>query len=248
MTNDSKWLNSDLFKFGSVIIIALGYLKLTYFYNQFGVNIFNYIDISELFVIFLTDTIYCGLLLFCLYALVNVNAITKTRVDFIPPFKKSRFSVNNSIKSNLIAISLFIILLIVAPYLYLNIKYYFKSTPILILINGTILFGLITTRIDVILNKSHNDNVIKLIEYLIYLFVLSFYILLRANYDVISIKHGESKMHVDLEFYTETLHISGDTIPIGQTSKFLFLYLKHEDATLIIKKENLEKIKINNLE
>ncbi len=248
MENKFKLLNSDLFTFGSIVIIVLGYFKLSFFYQEFYLNIFSFIDFTDLFIIFLPDAVNCGLLLFALYSLVNVNTLSKPRCDYIPPFKKSKFTINNAVKSNVILFSLLIIGYILYPALYLTIKFYSKSSFILLPFHLLFLMGVMTTRMDIILKKSHPEKTLKYLEYLAYFIVINFYLLLSANGDINKIKYGGSKITVNLEYPDKNFTINQDTVTIGQTPKYIFLYLKNEDATLILKKDNFEQIKVNRLE
>ncbi|HLO89685.1 MAG TPA: hypothetical protein VK172_00840 [Lentimicrobium sp.] len=234
----------NIMNVGAILVLVLGFLKVQYFYGQFYINISNYIELSEIFTMFLSDAIICAGILFTIYLLVNINKLTAYRddIDLITLREtklRNDFGRYNPIADLIIGIAIMVFILL-SGYLFLYARHYPWDSWYYLSIMFLFVMSLILTRTNIIRLNPFPNSLVKKLDYSIYISILVLILFFKTNSDVNFIKVGKNELKANFEFSGKTVSTSIDTAYIGQTSNYLFLYVKSKNSTLIFKKDKID--------
>lgn len=228
-------------------LIFIGSLYFHFYYEIFNINIFRYIDISEIVVSFLNILIPVSIFLifitgyiYCVHLVGNLKKNNAKKVDEVIQKKESFWTIT-TIQSiwNIVTISICIILLLIMP----------SSLPFTITFSNIIENEII--QIILILTTI----ILGIIEYNIKYIIINFlsFSIMIAGYNAIDDVNNKLRTakSTTFSFYCndgDTITTNENIIFVGRTSKYIFLYNLNDKSNVYlstseIKKYNTNKIK-----
>lgn len=246
---------------GTIVIIVCGYLKLFSYYSLFGLDVSPFLGLSDLFNLFLSDSISIALALASpIYFLINQENISKEiaeeviRIDerkkmyamFIGDMQKMRVfagiplyemptqSAGSRKNYNYYWFGGFVLCVLAFIILLFQDQTRNISSWYILLASTTPLFFLS------MLNGTKLDPG-KYYNFLLFLFGLILLIFARINYDYYNVMHP--KTYSMIETLDGSVYICNDRIKIlGFTEHYNFLHNTQTGENTIIRNDNLKKI------
>lgn len=248
--NSNKNHLGDYLKLVAPIIIVFGVIKLSIFYSEFNLNIFNYLDFDEILTSSLSDAIYFGIILFLgfYFGIVshNENESNKHR-----KFEKA-YMESNSLKRVLSFLANssqipFIILFLV------NLIIFYFITKFNILIDALkyfIYFFLAFLFLDYMCleaERNIRNKVSKDIPHSLFINIYIFgtfliYTVLIAKMEAFTIKKLKYNNEIKFKINNELIESNKIHYYIGQTRNYLFYYLEDKSETIVYPIKKLEML------
>jgi hypothetical protein len=230
-----------------IILSTLGYINLQAYYYFFNIEILNYLELSEIILLFFNTSI---LLIAGIIFIVGLSFILDHKImnEFDINNVDSNQTRTNKIQSSLKIGGLFILILIVLQILFnLIIKNYMGIIfPIGFIICGIVFFVVDKYFFNVLIIKSKRP-------FLFFTTVISFFSLLLINlititnsmqnaYDI-RYNHFQIKQ-LCFSYNSKTIKTSEELLYIGETKSALFLFDSKNSETIIFKIENIDYMRI----
>lgn len=228
-----------------VILTTIGYINLQFYYYFFGIEIINYLEISQILLLFFNKSILIILLLLSIITFIyliddEISQEVSNKEKLIQKEQKTKKII---FKGGSVIIILTLIYIIVDI---ISANYIGLIFPI-----GFLVLALINrigekTVLKTIVKK--NDSLFSFIIYFGFQVLLLFNLLTISN----SIDNGyrlrfenkQSKLICFL-YNGKTIKTNNKTIYVGETKKFMFLFDKEKEETLIFKTEEINALKFN---
>lgn len=219
----------------SLWILFSSIIKNQLYYDNFGININEFINLSEFPILFISDfTSYFFYLLYFITFLgvVYVKAYyRKLYGHYSLPFSTVK-------KVGLLAI-IFIPLIILFQLFFFNMNLYLKlqliQTEIILFLVGILLY----LDKDIKFSKKY-----YIVSCSILLLILSSF---KANIDILKIEEGKTSYKI--QFISNTLHYqsTSDYLFIGKTHDYIFMYDKKNRLTEVFKTAEINGLKLQKL-
>ena len=229
---------AKLLPLGAVILIGLGVLKASVYYNYFGVDIMSYLSTSEVLTLFLND--YESIIVLFIIGFIHFDLSEKT-IDFTE--KVTGLQIFEWIlkkgKWIFFLVSLFLTVLLI-------IRIQNQSLP---LKNGWIYFfcfNLSNVFHFLLINRNMRQEMhySKRLAHFFQITSLTLIVPLFALKDIRVIEHNQGKK-INLTLKNSTIIKSTKHFKyIGKASENYFFYNPKDKMTTIIKSENVEQIEI----
>lgn len=217
----------------SLWILFSSIIKNQLYYDNFGININEFINLSEFPILFISDfTTYASYLLYFLtfLGIVYVKAYYRKLYGHFPfPTVK---------KLGLIAIIL-IPVIIVLQLFFFNMNIYLKlqliQTEIILLLVGILLY----LDKDIKFSKKY-----YIVSCSILLLILSFF---KSNIDILKIEEGKTSYNIQFISNTLAYESTSDYLYIGKTHDYIFMYDKKNRLTEVFKTAEITGLKLQKL-
>lgn len=214
------------------ILTILGYEYLDKYYGHWGIEIYPFLDFSEILLLFLRNiTSVMIVLSLSVYFFLFGNYY-----DFVYKFSSIKFNIN---ERKLVQIIVIVSLLISV------IGFYFKNET-LILYNSILVYSMIFifsfNKINIILERkgvklSNEFSKILLIFFYLFLINISY-----SNYDYKMILNKEKVNIISFQYENRMINSNDSILFIGSTSKYIFLHNLKSKHNYIYEKSNIKNI------
>lgn len=212
---------------GTFLLIICSSIKLITFYDAFGIDIINYIKLSEVTFSFLDD-IYKYLTLLGVYIIWWV-------IDDLIIAKKEEGKVEDSISQrNYVRDIIIQIMLVYLTCLLLSI--FIRKDAITFLIGQLLLILILAFSQRKIYQFS------SLIKYYVLFFVVLAYTYFQAKIDISKLKDDNEFAKVSIIFDGEEIKSSKENYFIGRTENYTFFYNPNETKTTVYANSKISKI------
>jgi hypothetical protein len=210
------------------LLVVGNTIQLNVYYNFFDIDIFNYLDFTELALGFLDEIYYLAIVLtFFMFAFV-INDLFNV--------KKKIVEVDLKKKKNLLVGGFGIVLILLFIYSVAS-KYFLNHIlSLLAIVLIVIIYVLFSEKADEIQRSLKYYALIP-----VYLLICYFY----ANFKYYGIIENKVDPKSSIMMNDgEIINTSNDVIFIGQTKSHIFLFNKKNEYTSIIKWQNVEQIDV----
>lgn len=235
-----------------VFLVLLGYLKLYLYYNHWNIAIIDYLDISEITLLFLSDVhIIVAFVAIFLFPLTIGLAIIKyvemkdeqrresqsqqsTEIVGGSPVITESFSDHIQVKFVMMIACLIVAIVFISCF--------FAFNKIWLLYFSTFGFlQFVMTLMDYIF---HNDNNDKMIMQITFVLSATAFSILVAHYDICKTERNPAKYQTTIIANDYILNTSASNLYIGKTNNYVFLYDKETKTSRTIKNEVVKEILI----
>jgi hypothetical protein len=230
-----------------IILTTIGYINLQSYYYFFDIEIINYLEISEIILLFFNKSILIILLLISIISIIyliddKISQEINDNEKNLEVLKHKEEKTNKRIFKGgwvLIILTIFFIITNIVSANYIGLI--FPIGFLLLIIINRIAEK---TVLKIIIKK--NDSIFSFFIYFGFQILLLFNLLTISN----SIENGyklryqskQSKL-VCFSYNGKTIETNKKTIYIGETKKYLFLFDKENEETLIFKMEGINDLK-----
>ncbi len=243
----------------TVCLIYFGFCNLHYYYDEFNIDINNYINNTEIILAFFPNIVVILSFIFGVLSqyytqlsFEKKQELIKTNISIIMPEygkpkrnltqKKSKF-YNNFFFPFIIFLILQLIIFTI-KYVFKN-EYHFKDYEFQYfnLISSVINYGIIYY----LLIRNEKLEHIKKFPFIITLFIILFIGRLIAEFrisDAQRVKNGISKKNIIFKDKESIITTNKDLVFVGQTQNFLILYNTKNKTAEIFKTSQIDKITV----
>lgn len=209
-------------------LIFNGFLKLYIYYNNWNVNIIDFLDFSEIILSFLNDL---NIIIFCLIFFIFHQLIGAKLLEGKIDIESIKNSIDNN-KKKFLLFCLFIFSCFISLFLYYN-KIFLLYMAIASLFQFLIYF------LEHLISDDENTPLILATT----LTFISFTICL-SNYEIKNTNSNSKLATTRIKINDEQIVTSENLILIGKTQKFIYLYNKNRKLTRIIPTDRILNIEI----
>ncbi|KIO52061.1 hypothetical protein [Flavobacterium hibernum] len=229
-----------------IILTTIGYVNLESYYYFFDIEIINYLEISEILLLFFNKSILIILLLISIIFIIYL--VDEKITQEINDNKKDLEALKHRTEKTKQKISRGGWILIILLIFFIIVDIIFANYIGLIFPIGFLVLIIINriaekTVLKIIINK---DSILSFIIYFGLQILLLFNLLTIST----SIENGyrlryQSKQSKLVCFYYngKTIKTSKKTIYVGETKKYIFLFDKENEETLIFKTDEIKDLK-----
>ena len=230
-----------------IILTTIGYINLQSYYYFFDIEIINYLEISEILLLFFNKSILIILLLISIILIIFLiddkisKDINNNEKDIEALSHKEEKTKKRILKGGWILIILTIFFIIIEMISTNYIGLIFSVGFLVLIIINRIAEK---TVLKIIIKKS--DSIFSFTVYFGFQILLLFNLFTISN----SIENGyrlryESKQSklVCFSYNGKIIETNKKTIYVGETKKYLFLFNKENEETLIFKTEGINDLK-----
>ncbi len=219
-------------------LVTLGLLKLYFYYDAFDINIFEYMEFSEIITSFLDDSVI-GLCFTLVLSILLVNVILepgKSMKEIKEAARKKK--PNNHLQKWITMIIFFIPIAVITYFLIRQVRETGLFFMFSILSSMTIV-SFATTNINK--DEYYSVKMFNLVAGLVFV-VLSSFTVFDAKMEVIRVKEMDKYSQVKLTI--DSIPFTSDSIRfyIGKTNEYVFVYNKKDEYTTIYPKERIKEI------
>lgn len=254
---------------GAVLIFA-GFLRQYWYYHHFGIPIHQYLSLDEVLILFFDDLVYIlylvllivGYIIFLgvVFKIVDINAEKKRKKQntLIPEddisvesedhgSQEPELSLVDHISENLFkdrkSLNVALIVALIMSIISIGVFLFTKSTF------SVVFFALTSCQALMIfitwLTDNEDHELIYIGSILAGLIIL---LACKNDRDVIQTESQYNKYTYTIKTNDRVIHTSRDTLFLGQTKDYLFLFNTKQSEDIIIKRENVSLITKKNKE
>lgn len=246
----SEKIKNILPYFGSLLILC-GYIKLSVFYSHFGIKISDYLEISEILTLFLSDAFIYILITFAIFLYVFITDSTEeieqkeeTKEDIIKTEKwlprLVRFLKFSS--KTLFNLALFLLITVIGYFIKPESLYYFILMDCLILI--LLIFNYVLLEYNrkhkIIfgenLNSTYNNLILTVFIFLLFVF--------GSVYSEIKTVEKGNIYFVCFKYFEKDYQSQTNYLYLGQTKNYLFMYDNLNDEATIFSRKDIANFNI----
>lgn len=229
------------------ILIFIGFLKQYWFYSHFGIAIQQYLTLDEILILFFAEIVYIlKLTLFLLLYLLSIAIIG--RIISSRQAKKNKGHINeNEDESELDSFfdALFmgkkgaVLIVSIIAVIITYILFICHQTTFTVLLLSLMCLQCTIFFINWLTN-TYDEDFTMYTAFLIGLFVL---LLCKNKIDINETQNQFTKIQYSIELNDRTINTSKDTLYLGKTKDYLYLFDNKSKQSIILKTENLNSIK-----
>lgn len=252
MNNKNKTAREKIIESSVVIsgiLIFFGFLKQYWYYSSFDIPIHQYLSLDEILILFFAELAYiCKLLLWAsIYILFLViiekiiNWIWGKKIISSTEISNDKDAIggvmDNVLKNKKVLVGLFVFSFVLA----IGGFFWFYYTNS---ITSIIYFALISCQTALLFFEWINDGIETEFSIIILVVVgLSVLLICKNNLDINRTKTQYDEYTYTLEMKDKNIKTSKDTLYLGKTKGFIFLYNNINSESIIFKNKNVNVYK-----
>ncbi|WP_207431366.1 hypothetical protein [Sabulibacter ruber] len=252
--NDNSNSLKDLIPVFGVFAVAIGLIKIYCFYINFNINITDYLEISEVLTLFFDSLLLIGFgFVFGFIAqILNIGLMgsqfqQSDNNEYLKEKNVFRRYLNYfKNKKKVLLISLFLIILISAPYAIVSGHLHsLKYTVLMVLSPFFIMFVL--NELDYVYSSFTGLNLEKSVKfYVIILSVVTCYVVLNSKEEAIVTNENKGLFSIELGFEKEVLKSNDSVFYVGRTKNYFIFYNSILKQSEVYSSKDLKFVKIKN--
>lgn len=250
MITDKETLKRFLPFVGTALII-LGFIKFKIFYNRFNIDIENYLELTEVLVLFLTDVVYYGIMIlsvfFYNFLVTSESEDTekekiKQAIEEESSFKK-RLTYHYKLSANHILMVIIATICLVLVYFF-NYARFWNALFSTITIPVVLLYVILVMEYRHKYKKVYGINLNPSINNLaLLIFMFSLYSVSSAFSEIQKIYKKPDKV-ISFRYMNDVIKSSSNIKYLGETSNYVFMYDHKKQESKVFEKSEIRCFKI----
>lgn len=209
-----------------VVLLGISLLNEFIYYYFFDINIVNFITVSDLATLIFDDAIIFGLIILCLYIIVNTLSIQ---------FAIKINQQTNKVSRAILYLVGFVICIGLVARSYLIFSYWYFII--------TVIFIAIISILSIVYLLYLFDNLSRNIVFVSLIILVIFYTGLKYAYKKNNIEYGDSRLDSILMKDNSTIEDNAHHLfLLGSTAKYIFLFDKTNNLKIVLNRSEIMSI------
>lgn len=227
-------------------LISLIIIKNTLYYSSFQITFTDYIDFSEALLLFFDDIIIS--IFFLVYLVLFALSVPYEQFD-VTNLKKKKIIFSMSQEGMICFLFLLLTAIILIIYLIYSRGFNWPNAVAISLSQLVFILGIYYPLRKSVSKKYPEYDLNKLLRYVWPLIALVFYSLFSLHLETRKVLHKSVKTRIScVQYDNQTINSGRDTLYLGRTKNYIFLYSYLEKKALIFHAKDFKRIEFNKAE